>query len=180
MRTKVRKWLWAWQFDEEEAWLNEMAQKGKALVGYRLGTYEFEDCEPGEYTVRLEMLEEWPTSEKSQDYIRFVEDTGAEMVGRIMKWVYFRKKTEDGPFELHGNYAARIKHLRSIITLLVPLMIFNTFIGFYNLFIGITFPSVMNIICGIVNCAVSVLLAGGLRKLNEKKKQMEKDAQLFE
>lgn len=180
MRTKVRKWLWAWQFDEEEAWLNEMAQKGKVLVGYRLATYEFEDCEPGEYTVRLEMLEEWPTSEKSQDYIRFVEDTGAEMVGKIMKWVYFRKKTEDGPFELHGNYAARIKHLRSIITLLLPLLIFNTLIGFYNLFIGITFPSVLNIICGIVNLAVSVLLGGGLRKLNEKKKLMEKDAQLFE
>ena len=157
-----------------------MAANGWVLADVGFCRYTFERCEPGEYTVRLEMLEEWPTTAKSQDYIRFVEDTGAEMVGRIMKWVYFRKKTEDGPFELHGNYAARIKHLRSIITLLVPLMIFNTFIGFYNLFIGITFPSVINIICGIVNCAVSVLLAGGLRKLNEKKKQMEKDAQLFE
>lgn len=180
MRTIVRKWMWAWQFDEEEAWLNEMAQKGKVLVGYRLGAYEFEDCEPGEYTIRLEMLEKWPGNPESQEYIRFVEETGAEMVSKIMKWVYFRKKTEDGPFELHGNYAARIKHLRSIITLLLPLGIFNTFIGFYNLFIGIAFPSAINILCGLVNLAVSVLLCGGLRKLNNKKKQMEKDAQLFE
>lgn len=180
MRTKVRKWLWAWQFDEEEAWLNEMAQKGKALVNVGLGVYEFEDCEPGEYTVRLEMLENWPCSPKAQDYISFVEETGAEMVGRITKWVYFRKKTADGAFELHGNYAARIRHLRSIIALLVPLMVINTGCGISNLCIGINVPSGMNFVCGCMNLAVSVLLAVGLYKLNEKKKQMEKEAQLFE
>ena len=180
MRTKVRKWLWAWQFDEEEAWLNEMAQKGKVLVGYRLGTYEFEDCEPGAYTVRLEMLEEWPTSEEGKDYIRFVEDTGAEMVGRIMKWVYFRKKTADGPFELHGDHASRIRHLRSIITLLVPFLILNIGIGLYNLCIGIGFPSILNLIAGCASIGVSVLLGLGLKKLQEKKKQLEKEAQLFE
>ena len=57
MRTTIRKWFWAWEFDKEEAWLNEMAASGKALVSARYATYEFEDSAPGEYAVRLEMLE---------------------------------------------------------------------------------------------------------------------------
>lgn len=180
MRTKVRKWLWVWQFDEEEAWLNEMAQKGKALVNVGLGVYEFEDCEPGEYTLRLEMLKNWPGSAEGKDYIRFVEETGAEMVGKIMKWVYFRKKAEDGSFELHGDHQTRIRHLRSIMALLVPLLIINAGIGMHNLWIGIHFSSALNLVCACLNIGVSVLLGIGLKKLNDKKRQMEKDAQLFE
>ncbi|MBQ3859711.1 MAG: DUF2812 domain-containing protein, partial [Clostridia bacterium] len=51
MRTTVRKWFWGWDFDKEEAWLNEMAAKGLALVSVGLGRYEFEETEPGEYRV---------------------------------------------------------------------------------------------------------------------------------
>ena len=35
MRQVIRKWFWAWEFDKEEAWLNDMAAKGKALVSAR-------------------------------------------------------------------------------------------------------------------------------------------------
>ena len=28
MRKKVYKWIWAWNFDKEEKWLNEMSDKG--------------------------------------------------------------------------------------------------------------------------------------------------------
>ena len=180
MRQVIRKWFWAWEFDKEEAWLNDMAAKGKALVSARYATYEFEDCAPGEYAVRLEMLAQEPTSEEGKAYIEFVESTGAEYVGKVTKWVYFRKKTADGPFELHGDNATRIKHLNGIIRLLAPLGVINAAMGVYNLCVGTGFNSPVNVLCSGLSAAVTVLLVFGLIKLNEKKKQLEKDSQLFE
>ena len=57
MRTTMHKWFWIWDFDKEEQWLNQMAANGKALVHTGFCTYEFEDCTPGEYIYRLELLE---------------------------------------------------------------------------------------------------------------------------
>ncbi len=180
MRQVIRKWFWAWEFDKEEQWLNDMAAQGEALVSARYITYEFEDSASGEYAVRLEMLEHAPDSAEGQQYIEFVESTGAEYVGKVMKWVYFRKKTADGPFELHGDNATRIKHLRGIIRLLLPLGIFNAGVGLYNLCIGIAWGSLVNVLCAGLSAAVTVLLVCGLIKLNDKKKRLEKDAQLYE
>ena len=180
MRQVIRKLFWAWEFDKEEQWLNDMAAKGKALVSARYLTYEFEDSAPGEYAVRLEMLEHAPDSAEGQQYIEFVESTGAEYVGHVTKWVYFRKKTADGPFELHGDNATRIKHLNGIIRLLAPLGVINAAMGVYNLCVGTGFNSPVNVLCSGLSAAVTVLLVFGLIKLNEKKKQLEKDSQLFE
>ena len=180
MRQVIRKWFWAWEFDKEEAWLNDMAAQGKALVSARYITYEFEDSAPGEYAVRLEMLEHAPDSPEGRQYIEFVEDTGAECVGTVMKWVYFRKKTADGPFELHGDNATRIKHLKGIQRLLLPLSIVNAGIAVYNFCVGIGFASPINVVCSMASVAVSVLLGVGIVKLNNKKIQLEKEAQLFE
>lgn len=180
MRQTIRKWFWAWEFDKEEQWLCDMAARGKALISARYITYEFEDSQPGEYAVRLEMLENPPDSPEGRQYISFVEETGAEYLGKVMKWVYFRKKTADGPFELHGDNATRIKHLDGIIRLLKPLMAVNVGTGVYNLCIGVGLGSAVNVVCAGAAAAVAWLLYHGMTKLNEKKKQLEKDAQLFE
>ena len=180
MRTTIRKWFWAWEFDKEEKWLDEMSAQGKALVSARYLTYEFEDCAPGEYAVRLEMLEHDPASAEGQQYISFVEETGAEHIGRVMKWVYFRKKTADGPFELHSDNRTRMKHLKRIIALLRPLAVFNAGMAVYNFCVGIGLASPLNVACSLLSVAVAVLLGVGMVKLNDKKLQLEKESQLFE
>ena len=180
MRTTIRKWFWAWEFDKEDRWLNDMAAKGKALVSARYTTYEFEDSAPGEYAIRLEMLEHDPASAEGQQYISFVEETGAEYIGRVMKWVYFRKKTADGPFELHSDNKTRMKHLKRIIALLRPLAVINAGIAVYNFCIGIGLASPVNVVCSMLSVAVTVLLGVGMVKLNDKKLQLEKESQLFE
>ena len=180
MRQVIRKWFWAWEFDKEEQWLCDMAAQGKALISARYATYEFEDSAPGEYAVRLEMLEHAPTSPEGQQYIEFVESTGAEYVGKVIKWVYFRKKTADGPFELHGDNATRIKHLQGIIRLLKPLLVLNVGCGVCNLCIGIAWGSAVNVVCAGVSAALAVLLWKGIDMLNGKKNQLAKEAQLFE
>ena len=180
MRQTIRKWFWAWEFDKEEQWLCDMAAQGKALVSARYATYEFEDCAPGEYAVRLEMLEHVPDSAEGRQYIEFVESTGAEYVGKVVKWVYFRKKAADGPFELHGDNATRLKHLKRIIALLRPLAVVNVGLAGYNLCVGIGLTSPMNVVCSMLSVVVAVLLGVGMVKLNDKKLRLEKEAQLFE
>lgn len=54
MRTVIHKVFFAWDFDKEERWLNEMAAKGFVLVAVGLCRYEFEDCIPGGYKIRID------------------------------------------------------------------------------------------------------------------------------
>lgn len=49
MRKIIHKAIFAWNFDKEEKWLNEMAAKGLCLISVGFCKYEFEDCEPGEF-----------------------------------------------------------------------------------------------------------------------------------
>ena len=51
----VHRWMWVWDFEKEERWLNTMAQSGWVLTGVSFCTYRFAPCQPGEYTIRLEM-----------------------------------------------------------------------------------------------------------------------------
>ena len=180
MRTTIRKLFWAWEYDKEEKWLEDMVAQGKALVSARYLTYEFEDCAPGEYITRLEMLEHMPDTDEGKAYISFVEETGAEYLGHVMKWVYFRKKAADGPFELHSDNATRLKHLKGIIALLRPLAAVNVGLAGYNLCVGVGLASPMNVVCAMLSALVTVLLGVGMVKLNDKKLKLEKDSQLFE
>ena len=169
MRKTVRKWFWVWEFDKEERWLNEMAAQGLALVSVGFCRYDFEECAPGAYQVRLELLENQPSHAESQKYIGFIEETGAEQVGRFMRWVYFRKKTADGPFDLYSDLASRIKHLKRIIALILPISLANLCIG-----LGISWSvSLINLALGILGCF-------GAWKLTQKRKRLEAEAQIFE
>ena len=102
-RRTIYKWFWVWNFEKEEEWLNEMAMNGWVLESVGFCTYHFIRCEPGEYSVRLEM------HPYDESYVSFMEETGAEYVGRMMMWIYFRKKTADGPFDLFSDIDSRIR-----------------------------------------------------------------------
>lgn len=180
MRTKIRKWFWVWDFKKEEQWLNGMAAQGKALVRAAFGRYEFEDCAPGEYTIRLQMLENAPCTEEGQTYIRFVEETGAEHVGSVQRWVYFRKKAAQGDFQLLGDNATRIKHLRNIMWMLIPLALLNLCNAINNLNMGLAHNNTAAVVLGSICAAVTLLLAYALCRLNAAKKRLEKESQLFE
>lgn len=173
MRTKIHKLFLVWNFKKEEQWLNDMAAQGKALVRVAFGAYEFEDCQPGEYVIRLEMLDNGLCTEKGKEYIRFVEGTGAEQVGSMMRWVYFRKKAALGSFELMGDNATRIKHLKGIICMLIPVALLNFLNALNSINLG-------NTAVGVLCAALATLLVYGIFRLNAQKKALEKDAQLYE
>lgn len=186
MRKTVKKIFSVWQFDKEEQWLNEMAAQGWHLISVKYPTYEFEQGEPGAYNIRLELLEYWPKHEESRQYISFVEDIGAEYIGSVLRWVYFRKKTADGAFVLYSDIDSRLKHLKRILSLMWIIL----FITLYNtvyygvVFCANLFASNSMITAHLVWFGVFLLLSAvigrGLLLVIRKKNQLCKERTLHE
>ncbi len=118
MRQVIQKSFFIWNFQEEEKWINEMSEQGLHLVDAGRFRYVFEKGEPGAYRYRLELLQNYPNHPESADYIAFMEETGAEYVDHVDRWVYFRKKAADGEFDLYSDINSRIAHVQRILTLI--------------------------------------------------------------
>ena len=169
----------AWEFEKEEKWLNEMAAKGLALVDYSLFRYSFEECEPGEYTFKIQLLEHRPSHPESEQYIHFMEETGAEQIASYINWVYFRKKTSEGPFELFSDLESKLKHQILIKKLLVPLAVMNICVGISNV-INCWFNAKELVWLPFVNIALAVLIFAGLSGINKKIKELKKEHSIRE
>lgn len=165
-RKTIRKIFWVWEFEKEEAWLNEMAMNGWLLESVGFCTYHFIACEPGAYSVRLEM-HPWDES-----YVQFMEETGAEYVGRMAMWMYFRKKTADGSFDLFSDVDSRIGHLNKIGKML-------TLFGAANLCIGIA-NSLNGFSLAWINLVCATFLMYCLGRIHGKKEALEKERLLHE
>ena len=166
-RKIVKKWIWVWDFDKEERWLNTMAQQGWVLDKLGFCRYEFVRCEPGEYIVRLEMREH------DEAYLGFMADAGAEYVGRMVKWIYFRRKAEYGPFDIFSDLDSRIAHLDRMCQTMKILGIANLVIGLAN-----SLNPVVDF--GWVNLLCATLLMYALGRIEGKKEALEKDRLLME
>jgi len=77
--------------DKEEEYLNEMSAKGYAMKHYFLGLYHFEECSPGEYTYRIDLINDMTSKERKELY-ELVSDSGGEHVQSWGFWAFFRKK----------------------------------------------------------------------------------------
>ena len=153
-RKTIRKWFWVWDFEEQERWLNEMAEEGWALTGVGFCRYEFEKTEPNEYTIRLEL------KQPDDNYISFVEETGAEYIGKApASWLFFRRKSELGQFDLISGIDSKIQHLQGIYRLLLIIGAMNIFIGISNQINPSTLASKM----GLLNlfCAMGLMYGAG-------------------
>ena len=127
MRKRVIK-LYA-NYEKEEVWLNQMAANGWHCIDYVLGRYTFEKGEPGAYIYRLQILDSFPGHQDSSEYLEFLAEAGIEHFASHGRWVYLRKKSENGPFELFSDRESRIEHYRKIIMMLLPLALLNLSFG---------------------------------------------------
>ena len=150
MQTSV--WKYFVDSEKEEAWINEMADKGWLLIRCRgLHTFDFEQGLPGEYTYRLILMEKGIKHPESISYIQFLEESGitytttraegGNSIGILVAatrgaWVYLRKRTADGPFELYSDNASLMKHYRTLATQWLWLLAIVSGICAANVFIG--------------------------------------------
>ncbi len=164
--------------EKEERWLNEMAAKGYHLVHYSWGKYTFEKGTPGEYIYRLELLDELPSHPESKDYIQFMEEQGVQCVATSLRWVFFRKKAKDGPFEIYSDHASRLKHYQKIagllglvcgINLLLALVNFNSVIHLSDS----TFVLYVSLVNWLAVILLAPLFISYWRRINRLKKEME-------
>lgn len=179
MRHRIHKMFFAWDFEKEEKWLNSMSARGMHLVDVGFCKYIFEDSISGEYSYRIELLKQFPTHQESAAYISFLEETGVEHIGSYMRWVYLRKKSNEGEFDLFSDIDSRIKHLKRILTLLLfllPLEISSLGLNISTAIMG----STINLICACLLALILVLLSMGILNLFKKVQKLKKERILRE
>jgi len=89
------KWIWAWQDEQEEAWLRAMSAEGYHLQkSHGFGLYTFACGEPADYTYRLDYIVE--SAGDSQSYYQLFQDAGWEFIGAMAGWQYFRMPSPTG------------------------------------------------------------------------------------
>lgn len=120
------QWFWAWQDDQEEAWLHEMALNGFHLLNAGiLGSYRFIESAPRNDFYRLDYTNV-PSKDKS-DYLKPFLENGWAHVGQKNGWQYFRKTAKPGeiPAILDSRQAKANKHQQLMMFLVgaIPFML---------------------------------------------------------
>jgi len=180
MRKTVHKLFWAWEHEKEEKWLNEMSANGLHLCGVGFCAYSFEEGEPGEFVYRLELLNNLPRHHKSVEYIRFIEDTGAQHIGSIFRWVYFRKKATSEGFDIFSDMESRVNHLNRILLLTGVFSAANLFNGFNQIRLWITNGAKYSLGVACLCLAVGLLLGYGFLSIYRKKRKLNKEKLIHE
>ena len=176
----IWKVFFLWEHEKEEKWLNKMSSAGFQLRGVGFCNYHFEEGTPGEYVYRLEMLENWPTNYKSVQYISFLEEMGVEHIGSIMRWVYFRKKTDGEPFDIYSDVSSRITHYNRMLLLLgvlVPLNLVNTLNMLHS---WLRFGDPATLFIAALFSVLWLLLGYGFLRILVKKRKLKKESILRE
>lgn len=165
-----------WNYEKEEKWLNDMSAKGLALRDYSWCRYVFEDADEGEYIFRIVLFDHPANHPESRKKIAFFEDMGIEFVASYMRWVYLRKKTADGPFELHSDIDTKIVHYKKVAALWLTLACVEFCIGASNITIGLLNDfTKFNLVIGCVLVGMGLIFTciwiPILRKVRRLKKQ---------
>ena len=111
--------------------------------------------------------------EHDEGYLSFMSDTGAEYVGRVVKWIYFRRKAEFGPFDIFSDLDSRLEHLKRISSTLRVVGIANLVIGLAN-----SLNPVVNM--GWINLLCATLLMYALGRIEGKEESLERERLLME
>lgn len=180
MRKTICKWFWSWDFEKEENWLNKMAANGLSLISVGFISYEFEETLPGEYQIRKQYMEHSLRHPETEDYIRFLEETGIQHVGTYSIHTYFRKKTADGEFELISDRKSLLKNLTILGNVLIIASIPNLFncCNLLYMFILLRYP--IFLFCFFLSFSLIVLLTIGSIKIWKAKKKLKQEQHIYE
>ena len=173
-----------WDYEKEERWLNQMASKGLNFIDFTFCRYLFEQGTPGEYIYRIELLPQMASHPESQAYIEFMESVGVEYMGKWVRWVFFRKKASDGPFEIFSDYESKIGHYKRISTLFGVVGGFNLLVFVNNLVHGIrallkynnhflAYFSPIYLLNGLLGAGLIWLVIGYCKKIRKLKKEKQ-------
>ncbi len=181
MRKSVIKFFGVWEYEREERWLNSMAAKGLTLVSMSFCNYLFEETDPSEYTIRLQLLKNSPKSVEGESYIKFVEETGATYLSSFKKWVYFKKAKSEGEFNLisdRGAIISQLSRIRNLLTFLIAALFVTIFTVVFHFKASVSTGQLI-FLCVSYGGMIS-LLSVNLVRVMLKIKKVKKERSLFE
>lgn len=109
------RWKFEFDKDEEEVWLNDWCQQGWAMVSFFAGLTTFVPCQPGEYIYQIDLLPgKGLRADDYEGYVVFMNEMGVEVLQRWGRWVYLRKRAEEGPFEVYTDAASKVALYRRV------------------------------------------------------------------
>ena len=176
---KQRKWFWAWQDEQEEAWLHEMSLKGLHLVRAQpFGAYQFEQGEPRPYVYRLDYRD----SKSDQDsYVQLFADAGWGHIGQMSGWQYFRREATaveatDGEMpEIFTDTESKIRkyrRLQTLLAILIPILL--SLIPIYRALFTIVPAGPYIIPVALLFVIIVTVAVQAILKLEERIKQLKR------
>ena len=118
--------------DKETKWLNDMADQGWAMNGFFAGFYKFEPCEKGKYTYQIDFGNEFFSV--SDDYREFMSDSDIEIIQSWGFWVFLRKLSSEGEFQLYTDVDSQIEHYKKIRNMFKAVTVLELICLFIELF----------------------------------------------
>ena len=118
--------------DKETQWLNEMSQKGWAMTGFFAGFYRFEPCEKGKYSYQIDFGNEFFSV--SDDYREFMSDSDIEIIQSWGFWVFLRKLSSEGEFQLYTDVDSQIEHYKKMRNMFKAVTVIELICLFIELF----------------------------------------------
>lgn len=147
--------------ESEQAWLQKMANRGWALQNLFLGFYTFERCEPGQYRYQMDLIEEY----NRHKFEAFLNEINVETVCYWNNWVYLRRDSAKGEFQMYTDAETRIEQYKRIkkkytLMLVIDLCVFPSMINTILRMDGFTTIAggFMTVIAAIVISLIVVLL----------------------
>jgi len=164
---------------KEEKWLNNMSQKGYHFVNYNFFRYLFEKDVTKAYTYRIELLDNMPSHPKSQAYLDFLKETNIMVVSSYFRWVYLRKESKEGTFELYSDFDSKIQHFSRILTLQGIVGLANFVIALSNINLGYS-DKTFNLPVGYLNLVLALILGYFCAKNYMSIRRLKKEKQISE
>lgn len=109
------RFIWTFDKDKEEDTLNDYCRQGWAMASFFAGLTTFTPCQPGEFIYQIDLLPgAGLRADDYEGYVIFMHEAGVEVVQRWGRWVYLRRRAEEGPFEIYTDVESRVELYRRI------------------------------------------------------------------
>ena len=169
-------------YEKEEKWINEMAAQGWHLEKLFLGRFTFTKGEPGAFTYRNEFLGAMSKQEK-QDYFELLKDSGITIIYELGGWIYMKKVTAEGPFEIYTDTQSKIDYYKRMLNIFFLLFFINVWSLIMN--VGILrdrtqLPELFNSGLDVLNIVAALLIAIPIIKIIQRKRALMKKKDLYE
>jgi hypothetical protein len=127
-RKKIWKLFMPWQYEQEQAWLEEQARQGW-LLEKALFFYQFRKSHPQELVYRIDYLS-MASQKKLDAYKATFEASGWEYVFSSFRWHYFRIPADEYLTDIYSDTPSKIEQLKRMNqdALLLYLVYFSLFI----------------------------------------------------